>query len=217
MCVCVKINSERNSVCHEVRCWDERGKRRKKSLLKFPVFPSCPQSILPVWPGAGEGQTMKWGRTRGSPHCFGRLFLPTLFCSPSLWEFVPPPLFLLCTFLLCIPPFCIVTCCRDRPPKKALLCSLYFQFYRPLCHSLAVSTVNISIKPALALCCALSVSLCLSPIFQLSIRAQIIQEHRHLISSEMTHWAHAVSNDASSCSYLIPRRKIKNCPAEPWV
>lgn len=158
---------------------------------------------------------MRKDQRKSSPlqACSCQLYsVPLLFGSSCLlpsFSFVPsfsvsPP-----------PPFCTVTCCRDLPPKKALVCSLYFQFYRPRSHSLAVSTVNISIKPALALCCALSVSLCLSPIFQLSIRAQIIQEHRHLISSEMTHRAHAVSNDASSCSYLIPRRKIKNCPAEP--
>lgn len=157
---------------------------------------------------------MRKDQRKSSPlqACSCQLYsVPLLFGSSCLlpsFSFVP-------SSSVSPPPFCTVTCCRDLPPKKALLCSLYFQFYRPRSHSLAVSTVNISIKPALALCCALSVSLCLSPIFQLSIRAQIIQEHRHLISSEMTHRAHAVSNDASSCSYLIPRRKIKNCPAEP--
>lgn len=85
MCVCVKFHSERNSVCHEVRCWDERG-RRRKTLWSFPVFPSCPESILPVWPQAGEGQTMKWGRTRGSPHRFRHCSLPTLFCFSSQWK-----------------------------------------------------------------------------------------------------------------------------------
>lgn len=203
--------------------WGVEMKEGKEEKRAFWSFLSSPPALGASCPSGPEQEKDRRWNEEGPEEVLtaSGVFLPTLFRSPSLWEFVPPPLFLLCTFLLCIPfpppPFCTVTCCRDLPPKKALLCSLYFQFYRPRSHSLAVSTVNISIKPALALCCALSVSLCLSPIFQLSIRAQIIQEHRHLISSEMTHWAHAVSNDASSCSYLIPRRKIKNCPAEPWV
>lgn len=98
VCLCVKFHSERNSVCHEVRCWDERG-RRRKNLWSFPVFPSCPESILPVWPQAGEGQTMKWGRTRGSPHRFRHCSLPTLFCFSSQWKEVPLTLFFLfCAF-----------------------------------------------------------------------------------------------------------------------
>lgn len=99
---------------------------------------------------------MKWGRTRGSPHHFRHLFDSCL-----LWKcFSSSPLFLN-PFFLPTPShlsFCTGTCCRDLPPKKALLCSLYFQFHHPCSHSLAVSAVNISIKPALALRCALSLS-----------------------------------------------------------
>lgn len=38
---------------------ERRRRRNKKDSLKFPIFPSCPESFLPDWPGAGGGQTMK--------------------------------------------------------------------------------------------------------------------------------------------------------------
>lgn len=94
-------------------------KEEKKTSLKFPVFLPCPESILPAWPRAGEGQTMKWGRTRGSPLRFRRLFLPTLFCFPTLWKYIPSPLFLPCLFPLCI--FLLLHCKmlqRPHPPHK---------------------------------------------------------------------------------------------------
>lgn len=125
-CVCV-FYPERNSVCYEVRCWDEREKRRKKDLWSFLSFSRALRASCP--PGPEQEKDRRWNEEGpeevlfASGVCSCQLYSVSLLCGST---------FLLYTFSPVHSPsvssyFCTIKCCEEPPPppKKAFPCSVF--------------------------------------------------------------------------------------------
>lgn len=58
------FRQKKNSMRHEVRCWDERGGRKTESSEVSYFVLRAPCSSCPKAQGGSWGHTMKWGETK---------------------------------------------------------------------------------------------------------------------------------------------------------